>query len=179
MFEGRLQNIDFDEGENLGGMRGMRFILPEWVEEWGYSVQGVAMPTILLDGYDWISFRAIEDSADFTDEQKKGPGATPWECDYQQDVAGDNIDLRMVIDSATRLRVIAEVVDNNGQVRRMGELNSPAFMSAKHSSGGSTAARNAWTISVKATHTRAAVFVPNWDLREAPYTLELPGDDSE
>lgn len=176
MIEGTLRDVEFDEGDNMGGMRGMRFCLVPWIDQWGHSVQGVALETTLLEGFDWITWRAVEGSANFNDVQSRGAGGTIWNCDYKQDIAGDTIEQRVTIDSATRLHVIAEVTDNNGKVRRMGERNAPAILTARHSSGGGPASLHGWTISIEAMHKHAAVFVPDW--LNDPYDLELPGDDS-
>lgn len=180
MFEGILQDIEFDEGDNLGGMRGMRFVPPSYIDFFPPSVQGVTQAaTTLFAGREWITWRAIEDTADFKDEERKGEGGTVWDATFTMEIASDGIDQRMVIDSAVRMEVIVEVTDNNGKVRRMGEMNSPAVLTARHSSGGATAARNAWQITVTCTHKRAAVFVPDWDARVTPYNLQLPdADDS-
>ncbi len=172
MFEGNLQGITFNEGDNLGGARGMRFVPVEWVQAWAPAIQGVVPGTInLITDKEWISWRATEDTADFQENETQGDGGPIYEQNYKQSVAGDTIDQRMEMDSGSRHEVIVEVVDNNGVVRRLGDQASPAVLVVSYGTGGTTAARNAWTVTINATARRPAPVVL---ASPSDYTLELP-----
>lgn len=181
MFEGKLKDITFDEGDNMGGMRMMRFALIPWIETFAPAIQGKTIEdTELYDGYTWITWRAVEDTANFAEAEVKGVGGSLWECEYEQEIAGDNADLRQVINSGVRYDVIAEVVDNNGLPKRMGELTHPAVLTARHTSGNGAAGGNRWKITISAEHRNPAVVAEGLTrYLEGQPPIELPGDDSE
>lgn len=168
MLENTFGSIAFvgTRQENMGGMRLFRFAPTSYFATLGPAIQGVVITLPTWVGEDeWHDMKPIEDSAQFSEDEKRERGGPKYENVFTCDMAGDHNGNRMQYDSMVRVPVIAEITDNNGLVRRMGELGDPAFITAKHSTGRGTAARNAWTLTVEWNSERPcpvvdATFVP-------------------
>jgi hypothetical protein len=167
-----IYDITFNEGDNLGGARTIRFafvqdilVLPEGIQ-WHVSEEAE-----FVAGGKWWAVRCVEDSADFTERQRPpGKEALKWDSVFRADIASDRGDIRASLDGTTRYPIIAEVTDNNGLVRRMGELNNPAWMTVEYGTGSGTAALNAWSITVEWASANACYWVtPGYERAVLPY----------
>jgi hypothetical protein len=162
MLEGTFGSINFAGQflDNLGGARLFRFAGYTHFATLAPGIQGtVIAESTFNEPFGWNTWRPIEDTADLQEEESLGNGGPLWENTFTCELAGDTDGKRMVIDSVSRLPIIAEITDNNGLVRRMGELADPAWMTVRHSTGRGTAARNSWSITIQWKSQRPLFFV--------------------
>lgn len=136
--------------ENMGGARTFRFAVVEAFATLAHAVQGVvnSASTFTGDG-EWTLVIPIEDSANLNEEEERSRGGPFYENKFTCELAGETAAGRMMLDSMARVPVIAEVTDNNGLVRRMGELGDPAFITVRHATGRGTSSRSAWTVLIE------------------------------
>lgn len=162
--------------ENMGGVRLFRFAPVAYFSALGPGIQGTVITAPTWAGEDdWHTMRVIEDSANFNEEMDRKNGGPIWENAFTGELAGDANAKRMQYDSMVRVEVIAEVVDNNGRVRRMGELGDPAYITMSHSTGRGGAARNGWNVRIEWNSERAC-FVVDADFVPTPPPEPDPED---
>lgn len=159
--------------ENMGGARTFRFALVADIATLPPVVQGVVIgtTTFLVDGREWHTFQPIEDTAQLREPGDRERGGPLFEHEFTCEMAFENAALRMMVDSMVRVPVIAEITDNNGQVRRMGELGDPAWIMARNSTGRGVASRNSWELTITWKHERPCPVV------DATFTPALPPED--
>jgi hypothetical protein len=152
-----LENTFFDlqfrgeQFENMGGARLLRYAPIARFATLPPIIQGfiIGTPTWVDNDEQWVELKPTEDTASFDEPMERGPGGPLYESTFNCQVAGDHDSTRMLLDSMVRVPVIAEVTDNNGLVRRMGELADPAWMTIEFGTGTTAASRRAWSITVE------------------------------
>lgn len=179
MLEGQFGSINY-RGEfldNFGGARLFRFAADTHFSRLAPGIQGVVVGSnTLIDPFGWQQWEPIEDTADLQESEGEDDGGPLYTNVFRCELARDTIGKRMVIDSVVRKPIIAEVTDNNGQVRRMGEIGDPAYMTVEHNTGRGMAARSGWVITIEWRSRRPLYYVdPTF---EPVLANGLPEDDS-
>lgn len=147
-----MDHITFHEGDNMGGARAFRFAPIEDFTALPLTVQGVIIDEpSFVSGKDWYTGRVTEDSADFSEKEKRVEGVLCIESTFTGDVPGDDIPQRRNLDDIMRHHLIVDVVDNNGIWRRMGTLTNPARFFVDYGTGRTAAARNGYGVRITST----------------------------
>lgn len=179
MLEQQFGSINY-RGEfldNFGGARIIRFAGHTHFAQLAPGIQGVVIGSNTFnEPYGWNQWEPIEDTADLQERETIEGGGPLYTNVFSAELARDTAGKRMVIDSVARLPIIAEVTDNNGLVRRMGEIGDPAWMTVEHSTGRGMAARSGWAITIEWKSRRPLYYV---DATFEPVGADgLPLDDS-
>jgi hypothetical protein len=144
--------ITFPEADNIGGTIALRLARTHDIIAMPMPVQGVyiAAPTFVATS-GWYRVRIVEDTGEFSEEEERATGGPVWRHRFVGNVAGDDIGLRNSLDAFVRWPLVVECTDGNGNVRRMGSLDNPAWMQiAPYTTGTGAAARNGYRIEIQA-----------------------------
>jgi hypothetical protein len=146
------QAITFPEADNIGGTIALRIASANDIIAMPLPVQGVYItaPTFIATS-GWYQVRIVDDSGEYSEEEERGTGGPVWRHRFVGNTAGDGIANRNSLDAFVRWPLIVEVTDGNGQVRRMGTLDNPAWMTiAPYTTGTGAAARNGYRLQIQA-----------------------------
>lgn len=180
MLENTFADLAFDgeTEENMGGARLVKYAPVPRFTALPPGIQGHVIGTPTWAGtLQWNTLTATEDTASFDEDEERRDGGPFWRNRFTAVVAGDTGDRRMTMDSLARVPVIAEVLDNNGVLRRMGELLDPAYITVSHTTGGGAAARNQWSVEITWGSDRACFIVDPTFIPSPP--PEEEGSDSD
>jgi hypothetical protein len=172
-------DVTFDEGDNLGGVLSIRYAPTSTINTLTQHTHFVAPDSTSFNaGNGWRTLRLVEDTADWS-ENHRPPGRQPERYDYnfRGELAGDTAIAKRVLGSAAKVPIIAEVLDNNMNRRRLGTMNNPAWLSYSHTTGRGMAARNGYVITIEWSARETAPFVGAGNFGSAD--PEGPGGDPE
>lgn len=124
--------------ENMGGCRPFGLACVEWISSLPAPIHGVVVEdTTYLDGTPAVSFIFTEDSANYRETMKQGPGGPEWTTEFTCFYPGDSIIRRQNLAATARHGLVIEVPDNNDRTRRVGTVENPCQLTGcQYATGG-------------------------------------------
>lgn len=155
-----MDNLIFDGGDNMGGARHFRFSPIENITALPDVFNGMVDEAIDFAGSnDWFQGYVTEDTADFNEGGKQGPGGPILEPEFNDFFPGDTPSVRRTMADLVRHRFVVDVTDNNGRVRRMGTLDNPVRFTTDYSTGRGATNRPGYAIKARWASPDPAPFV--------------------
>ena len=133
--------------ENMGGCRPFGLALKEWIDELPAPIHGVVVEdTSYLPGTPPVGFVHTEDSANYKESMKVGPGGPEWNTEFTCFYPGDSIKRRQNLATAARHGLVIEVADNMDRNRRVGTVENPCELTYEYATGGAGSSLNGYNL---------------------------------
>lgn len=167
--------LNYKGEDNLGGNRIARIAPPEWFTALPLpNTYNLVELAATFDTYNWQLFRFTQDTANFSEKEQLGVGGPVWQHSFKAFVPGDSLDSRNQAEVMARLKWVVEATDNNGLIRRLGDLRNPARLEVDFTTDASTTGGRGYTFTWSWTNDRPAPIVQVDPDNDGSYTVIPP-----
>jgi len=170
-------NLAYNAEDNLGGNRLVRFANVERIS----SLPGPTSYNIIEVNPDWanglyafLQVLFTEGTSSFTERHKEGPGGPEWTIQVKGFKAYDSADDRSQLEDMVRRRWVVQATDNNGLIRRLGDLRNPARLTIDFDTDNAITGARGYTMTWTWENDRPAPLVQSNRDNDGSYE-EVPG----
>lgn len=161
--------------DNMGGNRIARIAPPEYFTFLpAPNTYNLVELAATFDTYNWLLLRFTMDTANFSEKETLGVGGPEWQVQFKCFVPADSLDSRNEAEAMARLKWVLEITDNNGLIRRMGDLRNPARLTIDFTTDAAVTGGRGYTFTYTWTNDRPAPVVDVDPDNDGSYTVIPP-----
>ncbi|GAB3550632.1 hypothetical protein [Spirosoma fluminis] len=152
-----MMDLLFSGGNNVGGNYLIRFTPVVGIQAMPTpATNGPTTPATFYSGYRWFDCYGTEGTKAFSEDEQTTDNGPIWNVTVNAFLPGDSAERRQQLAELVRHRFVVEIIDNNGQRRRVGSKLENLELSYEFKTGAAAGDRQGATLSFKGQLTQPA-----------------------